>query len=137
MVSDVPQVSGIEARLMEAASLPEMLAAGFGAFEVIRIAARDWQNRVPELFAAFMTAADAAVDGRTAAGHMTRAWKSWREVTRPGRESAAKQRYSSGPRQPQSHGTASLARCPRRSIAPRGPCRGPRRFRDVSARLAG
>jgi hypothetical protein len=41
-------------------------AAGFDAFEVIRIAARDWQNRVPELFAAFMTAADAAVDGREA-----------------------------------------------------------------------
>ena len=65
-MSDVSQASGIEARLTEAASLPETLAAGFDAFEVIRLAARDCQNRVPVLFAAFMTAADAAVDGREA-----------------------------------------------------------------------
>jgi hypothetical protein len=65
-VSDVSQASGIEARLMEAASLPETLAAGFDAFEAIRMTARDWQDRAPELLAAFMTAADAAVDGREA-----------------------------------------------------------------------
>jgi len=65
-VSDVPQGTGIEARLMAAASLPETLAAGFDAFEVIRMTARDWQDRAPGLFAAFMTAADAAVDGREA-----------------------------------------------------------------------
>jgi hypothetical protein len=58
--------SGIEARLEQAASLPETLAAGFDAFEAIRMAARDCQDRVPELFAAFMTVADAAVDGREA-----------------------------------------------------------------------
>ena len=65
-MSDVSQASGIEARLMEAASLPETLAAGFDAFEVIRMTARYWQDQAPELFAAFMTAADAAVDGREA-----------------------------------------------------------------------
>ena len=61
-----PGASGIEARLKHAASLPETLAAGFDAFEVIRTAARDCHDRVPELFAAFMTVADAAVDGREA-----------------------------------------------------------------------
>ena len=65
-VSDVPGANGIAARLRQAASLPEVLAAGFDAFEAIRIAARDCQDRVPGLFAAFMTAADAAVDGREA-----------------------------------------------------------------------
>jgi hypothetical protein len=65
-VSDVPQASGIEARLVEAASLPETLAAGFDAFEAIRMTARHWQDQAPGLFAAFMTAADAAVDGREA-----------------------------------------------------------------------
>ena len=62
----MPQASGIEARLRQAASLPETLAAGFDAFEAIRMTARDWQDRAPELSAAFMTAADAAVDGREA-----------------------------------------------------------------------
>jgi hypothetical protein len=65
-MSDVPGASGIEARLEQAASLPETLAACFDAFEIIRMAARDCQDQVPELFAAFMTAADAAVDGREA-----------------------------------------------------------------------
>lgn len=65
-MSDVPGPSGIESRLEQAASLPEMLAAGFDAFEIVRIAARGCQDRAPELFAAFMTAADAAVDGREA-----------------------------------------------------------------------
>jgi hypothetical protein len=41
-------------------------AAGFDAFEAIRLAARDCQDQVPALFAAFMTTADAAVDGREA-----------------------------------------------------------------------
>ncbi len=58
--------SSIEARLRQAASLPEVLAAGFDAFEAIRMAARDCGDRVPELFAAFMMTADAAVDGREA-----------------------------------------------------------------------
>ncbi len=46
--------------------MPEVLAAGFDAFEAIRMSARDSQDQVPELFAAFMTIADAAVDGREA-----------------------------------------------------------------------
>jgi hypothetical protein len=62
----VPQGNGIETRLRQAAGLPAMLAVGFDAFEAIRIAARDCQDQVPGLFAAFMTTADAAVDGREA-----------------------------------------------------------------------
>jgi hypothetical protein len=65
-VSDVPEANGIAARLRQAGSLPEVLAAGFDAFEAIRISARHCQDKVPELFAAFMTTADAAVDGREA-----------------------------------------------------------------------
>lgn len=65
-VSDVPGAIGIGARLRQAASLPQLLAAGFDAFEAIRLTARDCQDRVPALFAAFMTTADAAVDGREA-----------------------------------------------------------------------
>lgn len=65
-MSQGPQPPAIEARLSQAASLPEVLAAGFDAFEVIRITARRYQDRVPGLFAAFMMAADAAVDGREA-----------------------------------------------------------------------
>lgn len=65
-MSEVPSAYGIGAGLEQAASLPEVLAAGFDAFEVIRITARHHQNRVPALFAAFMTTADAAVDGREA-----------------------------------------------------------------------
>lgn len=62
----MPQADTIEARLRQAASLPEILDAGFDAFEAIRTAGRGYQDRVPELFAAFMTIADAAVDGREA-----------------------------------------------------------------------
>jgi hypothetical protein len=38
----------------------------FDAFEAIRVLARQSQDRVPGLFAAFMTTADTAVDGREA-----------------------------------------------------------------------
>jgi len=65
-VSDVPSASDIEARLRQASSLPEALDVSFDAFEAIRMAARDCQDRVPELFAAFMMTADAAVEGREA-----------------------------------------------------------------------
>ncbi len=64
MVSEVPVIDDIECRLHQAASLPELLSASFDAFEAIRMTARDCEDRAPELFAAFMTAADAAVDGR-------------------------------------------------------------------------
>jgi hypothetical protein len=60
------QASCIQNRLRQAASMPETLAAAFDAFEAIRIAARSYQDQVPALFAAFMTVADAAVDGREA-----------------------------------------------------------------------
>jgi hypothetical protein len=52
--------------LRQAATLPGILAASFDAFEVIRLLARVSEDTVPALFAAFMTAADAAVDGREA-----------------------------------------------------------------------
>jgi hypothetical protein len=65
-VSDVRQISTAETRLREATTLPSALLASFEAFEVIRLLARGNEDRVPELFAKFMMAADAAVDGREA-----------------------------------------------------------------------
>jgi hypothetical protein len=62
----VRDISGIMTRIRHAARLPDTLAAGFDAFEAIRQLARDCENRDPALFAAFMTTADAAVDGREA-----------------------------------------------------------------------
>jgi hypothetical protein len=59
-------VEAIMARLRDACSLPELLAASFDAFEAIRVIARGSEDMVPALFAAFLTAADAAVDGRQA-----------------------------------------------------------------------
>ena len=54
----------IRHRLRVALTLPEVLAAGFDGFEAIRLLARGNETRHPGWFAAFMTAADAAVDGR-------------------------------------------------------------------------
>ena len=54
------------ARVREAASLSDLLAAAFDAFEVIRRFARASEDLVPGLFAAFMATADAAVGGREA-----------------------------------------------------------------------
>jgi hypothetical protein len=65
-VNEDPETTSIGTRLEQAASLPDVLAAGFDAFEAIRITARHHQDQVPALFAAFMTTADAAVDGREA-----------------------------------------------------------------------
>jgi hypothetical protein len=62
----VHDVEVIVARLRDARSLPELLAASFDAFETIRVLARRSEDIVPSLFAAFMTTADAAVDGRQA-----------------------------------------------------------------------
>jgi hypothetical protein len=62
----VQATSAIEAQLRAAATLPEALVAGFDAFEIIRLLARDCEDRVPGQLAAFMTVADAAVDGREA-----------------------------------------------------------------------
>ena len=60
------QTSTAETRLREATTVPATLSASFEAFEVIRLLARGNEDRVPELFAAFMMAADAAIDGREA-----------------------------------------------------------------------
>ena len=65
-MAGVHDVEAIAARLRDARSLPELLAASSDAFEAIRVLARGSENIVPSLFAAFMTAADAAVDGREA-----------------------------------------------------------------------
>ena len=62
----MPQTQSIQARLRDASALPDTLAVSFDAFEAIRLAARSCTDRIPELFAAFMTTADAAVDGREA-----------------------------------------------------------------------
>jgi hypothetical protein len=62
----VHDVEAIMARLRGARSLPELLAASFDTFETIRVMARGSEDMVPALFAAFMTAADEAVDGREA-----------------------------------------------------------------------
>jgi hypothetical protein len=62
----VHDVEVIVARLRDARFLPELLAASFDAFEAIRVLARRSEDFAPRLFAAFMTAADAAVDGTQA-----------------------------------------------------------------------
>jgi hypothetical protein len=62
----VQETSGIMRRLRDAGSLPDTLTVSFDAFEAIRQLARDCEDRVPGLLAAFMTTADAAVDGREA-----------------------------------------------------------------------
>ena len=55
-----------QARVQSAGSLPDLLGGAFDAFEVIRILARNGEEQAPHLLATFMTAADAAVDGREA-----------------------------------------------------------------------
>jgi hypothetical protein len=62
----VQDVEAIAVRLRDARSLPELLAVSFDAFEVIRVLARGSEDLTPSVFAAFVTAADAAVDGREA-----------------------------------------------------------------------
>jgi hypothetical protein len=62
-VDRVRDIGGIITRLRDAASVPDILPAAFDAFEAIRRLARDCEDTVPALFAAFMTTADAAVDG--------------------------------------------------------------------------
>lgn len=62
----IPEVVDILARLRAARDLPGLFAESFDAFEVVRLLARGMEDREPGLLAAFMTAADAAVDGREA-----------------------------------------------------------------------
>jgi hypothetical protein len=62
----VQEIGAIQARLREASSVPELLVVSFDAFEAIRVLARSNEDAQPGLFATFMTAADAAVDGKEA-----------------------------------------------------------------------
>ena len=62
----VHEAEHAEARVQASGSLPDLLAEAFDAFEVIRILARSGEEQAPHLLATFMTAADAAVDGREA-----------------------------------------------------------------------
>ena len=62
----LPAIDRAVALLRDAGSLPDLLAASIEAFEAIRLVARDYEDRAPELLAAFMTCADAAIDGREA-----------------------------------------------------------------------
>ncbi len=59
------------------ADMTEILGHAYDAFETIRELARCWEDRSPVLFAAFMSAAGAATDGRdailTAASRLPRA----------------------------------------------------------------
>jgi hypothetical protein len=66
VVTDVQDIKEIGTRLRAAAELPDLLEASFDAFEIIRQRARSSDQLAPELFAAFMMTADAAVDGREA-----------------------------------------------------------------------
>jgi hypothetical protein len=60
------ELDACTARLHSSATLAGLLEAGFDAFEVIRQVARACEGCAPDLFAAFMTAAGTAVEGRNA-----------------------------------------------------------------------
>jgi hypothetical protein len=60
------EIGTAAARVRASDTLPGLLDAGFDAFEVIRSTARACEDQVPDLFAAFMMAATAAVEGRNA-----------------------------------------------------------------------
>jgi len=65
-VDGVQKIAAVQARLREESSVPALLATSFDAFEAVRALARSSEDVVPAFFASFMTAADAAVDGREA-----------------------------------------------------------------------
>jgi hypothetical protein len=60
------ELGAVTARVADSATISGLLEASFDAFEVIRQVARACEDRVPELFAAFMVAAATAVEGRNA-----------------------------------------------------------------------
>jgi hypothetical protein len=62
----VNDLAAVAARLRDSRTIAELLDAAFDAFEFIRLVARACEDRVPELFAAFMLAAGTAVEGRNA-----------------------------------------------------------------------
>jgi hypothetical protein len=65
-VDALQQAARIQHNLRQASGVPGTLAVSFDAFEAIRLLARGNEHRDPGLFAVFMMAADAAVDGREA-----------------------------------------------------------------------
>jgi hypothetical protein len=62
------ELDAIAARLREGTTLAGLLDAGFDAFEVIRLVARASEDLAPDLFAAFITTAGTAAEGRNALG---------------------------------------------------------------------
>ena len=58
------ELDAITARLRGGTTVADLLDAGFDAFEVIRLVARAGEDLAPELFAAFITTAGTAVEGR-------------------------------------------------------------------------
>jgi hypothetical protein len=62
------ELDAIAARLRGDTALAGLLDAGFDAFEVIRLVARASEDLAPDLFAAFITTAGTAVEGRNALG---------------------------------------------------------------------
>jgi len=62
------ELDAIASRLRGGTALAGLLDAGFDAFEVIRLVARASEDLAPDLFAAFITAAGTAVEGRNALG---------------------------------------------------------------------
>ena len=62
------ELDAIASRLRGGTALAGLLDAGFDAFEVIRLVARASEDLAPDLFAAFITTAGTAVEGRNALG---------------------------------------------------------------------
>jgi hypothetical protein len=62
------ELDAIASRLRGGAALAGLLDAGFDAFEVIRLVARAGEDLAPDLFAAFITTAGTAVEGRNTLG---------------------------------------------------------------------
>ena len=62
------ELDAIASRLRGGTALAGLLDAGFDAFEVIRLVARAGEDLAPDLFAAFITTAGTAVEGRNALG---------------------------------------------------------------------
>jgi hypothetical protein len=60
------ELDAIAARLRGGTALAGLLDAGFDAFEIIRLIARASEDLAPDLFAAFITTAGTAVEGRNA-----------------------------------------------------------------------
>jgi hypothetical protein len=62
----VKELDAIASRLRDDTALADLLDAGFDAFEVIRLVARAGEDLTSDLFAAFITTAGTAIEGRNA-----------------------------------------------------------------------